>query len=169
MEKKLVVSIHDFSSKYYSELEEILSELDSKGVSKRSILCIPAHETKHQIEKDNKTVGLLQKEYSNGNEICVHGFDHCKEGMDKMFLKGNYLGVRVAMLTSKKKLESIGIVAEGFVPAYWKIHPEALKAIKDYKDELGMGFVALNPYLIDLNNDLTYSSRPIWAWPFIGL
>jgi len=160
-QKELVISIHDFTHYFNSELEEIITELNQLNLKKRSILVIPNY--KHiPLESNSLTIDLLHQEVEQDNEICLHGYNHRAYKWFREFKDIDYALATEKLLAGKRKLAEVGVLKlSGFVPPYWKISKDGLAACKDQ----GFTFVASNPNLINLSTNKKYKSRPIWYWP----
>lgn len=158
MSKYLVVSIHDFSPAFQPELEEIVTNLDSRDVHPRSVLVVPDWLDGNPIADDPSFVSLLQSEYFSGSEICLHGFDH----HHKEFKDISYVQANSRIVKGLESLRQLGVYPVGFVPPYWKISDAGIVAV----EEEGFDFMTLNPFVVDFRNRKSFSSRPIWYWPY---
>ncbi|MBU0456717.1 MAG: DUF2334 domain-containing protein [Nanoarchaeota archaeon] len=161
--KHLVISIHDFTHHYGSELEDILEEFNVRSLKKRTILVVPNLNQQFPISQSLSMLYSLNSEKDLGNEICLHGYDHHEFRHYKEFDPLSYYLAKIKIKEGKKELNKLGITSiDGFVAPYWKISKESEKAVKDE----GFIFSAKNPQLLDLRNNKSYSSRPIWYWPY---
>ncbi len=149
-EKKLIVSLHDVSPKYFSELEEMIQELDSRKLAKRSLFVIPNHEG-YFLPHHTHLIALLQKEKGLNNELCLHGFYHRKNKRKREFQSLNREQALFRLQTGKNILENLGFEAEGFVPPHYKINRESFRAVK----EMGFSYLIKNPKIYDLKNKRT--------------
>jgi len=83
MEKHLVVSIHDFTPKFQSELEEVLEELDLRGIDKRTIMVIPRYEGEYLISGCSETARLLREERQKEVNFVCTGILILKRGKEE--------------------------------------------------------------------------------------
>lgn len=164
--KNLVVSVHDFSPAYVSELEEILSELEKQGVSKKSVFIIPdlmhpATGERFPLLKSKRTVDLLMNEYAKGSEFSLHGYDHAMGQGYREFKGINYEGASERISKGLLDLSLLGIVPEGFVAPFWKLSKEGEKAVKDN----GFLFATFNKGIRDYSKNTFHKSKAMWYWP----
>ncbi len=159
-ERSLIISIHDFNPKFRSELEEILSELDIRGFTKRSILVIPSFQG-FTLRGNKKILELLYNEIRIYNEICLHGYEHYKYKRDREFKHISYNEAVRRLRLGKKELQDLGTMIEGFVPPYYKISSDGEDALRNES----FTFVVKNPVIKDLRDGSEYVSRAIWFWP----
>ncbi|MEM4244830.1 MAG: DUF2334 domain-containing protein [Candidatus Nanoarchaeia archaeon] len=160
--KSLIVSVHDFTPKYHVELEEILSELDSRGFKKRSLLVVPNYEDAYPINKFGKSVYRLIQEKISGNEICLHGYNHGKGFRYREFKDINFEDAMAKLSKGKRMLRNEGIYLSGFVPPFWKISDEGERAV----EFSNFSFLVKNPEIKDFMNNNIYYSKPLWFWPY---
>lgn len=164
--KNLVVSVHDFSPAYVSELEEILAELDKAGVKRKSIFIIPnlmhpATGERYPLLKSKRTIDLLMDEYTKGSEFSLHGYDHAMGQGYREFKDINYEGASERISKGLLDLSILGIVPDGFVAPFWKLSTEGERAVKDS----GFSFGTFNQGIKDYQRRKFYRSKAIWYWP----
>lgn len=163
MKGSLVISIHDFSPKYHSELSDILMELNVIGIKKRSLLVVPNYEGSYPLHKHPATVERILIEKTDCNEVCLHGYDHSTSGLFGREFKGiDYWQASIKLKAGIVELRDEDITPVGFVPPFWKISPAAELAVKN----AGFSFLAKNPAVKDLKNNEVYYSIPVWFWPY---
>lgn len=159
-QKYLVVSIHDVTPEFKKELNEIISELDQKKITPRSILVIPHYKQKYNILSDNEFVFWLRQLENKGDELVQHGYDHIQQTtilknvgnfslQEKIlelyaqkyaeFQNIDYNEARKRVRKGKEIMRLAGIMPVGFVPPVWLINPESEQAIKDE----GFSYMAL--------------------------
>lgn len=147
-QKYLTVSIHDVTPKFRGELSEIVSELDQRGVSSRSILVIPNYGLQHDISADNNFVSWLHQLKSRGDELVHHGYGHVSRNREYKSLVGRFMGeifaqgcaefqnigydeARQRIQKGKDIFQNAEISAEGFVAPAWLMNPESERAVRD--------------------------------------
>ncbi len=145
-QRYLVVSIHDVSPAFTSELKEMVDELDSAGVSPRSILVVPNYQECHNIGKDDEFLNWIHSLQEQGDEIVHHGYTHLAGEShhsspryylyERLFAKGcgefQYLGYREAIqkITSGEEiLHRGGMHCQGFVAPGWLMSRETARAL----------------------------------------
>lgn len=166
MGKSLIISVHDFSPKFYSELEEILSELDALGFHKRSLLVVPNYGVSNPIGKHSKSIHRLINEKLNGNEICMHGYDHSMKGLKREFKDLDYNTAMDRIWHGVSDLRRQGLGPVGFVPPFWKISKEAERAVKMHNFE----FLVKKYEIKDLkSNEVYFSNALMFFYPGGGL
>ncbi len=164
MEKAFIISIHDFTPKYASELEEILSELNHRFYTKKTLFVIPRYYDNHftyPLTPWTKTTALLQKELAKKNEICLHGYYHTRFNNSPEFKTLHYAAARKRIHKAKQEFAQFKASPAGFVAPYWKIGSEAAHAVRDE----GFAFLIKSGAIIDLGNNVSYRARPICFWP----
>ncbi|TET27563.1 DUF2334 domain-containing protein [Candidatus Aerophobetes bacterium] len=141
-----IVSIHDASPAFSSELKELVSELDSHGIVPRSVLVIPNYQERYNILKDDRFLSWIQSLQEGGDEIVHHGYNHLAgEGKhssfnnylyDRLFAKGcgefQYLDYREAedkIRLGKEIFHRAGIDCQGFVAPGWLMSQEAERVL----------------------------------------
>jgi len=149
MNKKLIVSVHDVTPEYRSELEGVISELDKLGINKTSLMVIPNYRKNNRLENDSNFVTWLKDLENKGNEIVQHGYDHLFEGKkDSSFYRNflgeilnfggqgefqyaNYNSAKERICKGKEILDKVGFNPKGFVGQSWFISDDTLKAAFD--------------------------------------
>lgn len=148
MERKgyFIVSIHDASPAFSSELKEMVSELESHGIIPKSILAIPNYQERYNILKDDRFLSWIHSLTEKGDEIVHHGYNHLAgQGKhssfynylyDRFFAKGceefQYLSYREAedkIRLGKEIFHRGGIDCQGFVAPGWLMSQEAERAL----------------------------------------
>ncbi len=151
-QKYLVVSIHDATPKFRKELNGIISELDQRKVTPRSVLVIPNYKQKYNILFDEEFVFWLSQLKSKGDELVQHGYDHIQqttilknkknyslqEKNLEMYAREyaefqniDYNEAKRRIQKGKEIMRLAGIVPVGFVAPVWLVNPESEKAIKN--------------------------------------
>lgn len=173
-EKYLVVSIHDVSPAFGAEIREIVSELRSQKIHKKSLLVIPNYQGKYSILKDNGFLNWLYSLREEGDEIVQHGYEHISRNrryssfpdylMGEFFARGcaefqntNYGEARNKIKKGRRILDRAGIFCEGFIPPCWLMGREANKAVMDE----GFKYTALIKILRDYEDKLDLKSEVI--------
>jgi len=146
--KYLVVSIHDATPNFNSQLTKIVSELDKIGVNKKSILVIPDYLGKSNISQDDKFIELLHSLQDKGNEIVQHGLEHISTNHNYSSFLEKFIGEQIAqgcgefqnisyeeakekIQKGKEIFKNKGFGAVGFVAPAWLLNSESEKAIKE--------------------------------------
>ncbi len=160
--KSLIVSVHDFTPKYHVELEEMLSELDSRNFKRRSLFVIPNYDDAYPINKSGKSLYRLIQEKINGNDICLHGYNHAKGFRYREFKDISFEDAMIKLSKGKHMLRNEGIYPVGFVPPFWKISVEGERAV----EFSNLNFLVKNHEIKDFVNNNVYYSTPLWFWPY---
>ncbi len=160
MNQYLIVSINDVSPAFSSELDEIIKELDSRGITRRSLFVIPNMENAAPISSSKKLSEILINEAVT-NELCLHGYNHSKKGNDREFKYLDYFSAYEKIMQGLEEIDKLGLETKGFVPPFFKISKEGIKAVKERFE-----FLVTNPKIFDLKNNKEYSSIPLWYWPY---
>lgn len=151
-DKYLIVSVHDATPKFKSEISDIIFELDRIGLKTRNIGIVPNFENKYDISKDDAFASWLLEHNNNGTEIFLHGYTHQSEHRTynqpiewfkgEIFAKGeaefqntSYEESLDKINRGKEIFNRIGLKYEGFIPPCWLVNPQSLQAIKNSEFE----------------------------------
>ena len=91
----LVVSIHDVSTVTRNRVGEMIRDLSDEGASVTSLLVIPDHHHRGQIDHDPEFGGWLRALVAGGHEAVLHGFHHLRtkkenEGVATRLITSSY-------------------------------------------------------------------------------
>ena len=77
--RALAVSVHDTSPLTREATERMLHDLAGVGIGATSLLVVPDHHHKADIDKDPAFLAWLREKQLAGHEIILHGFYHRRE------------------------------------------------------------------------------------------
>jgi uncharacterized protein len=147
-EKYALISIHDVTPKFSSEVFEIVSALDERGIKVRNMGVVPNYDNKYDISKDDNFASWLLQQNKKGIEIFLHGYNHQSECRrysspkewfrGEVFSKGEAEFQNINYEQASDKIEKgmeifdrIGISYNGFIPPCWITNRESARAIED--------------------------------------
>lgn len=149
----LIVSIHDVTPKFYTQIEEIINRLQKIRVDKTNLLLVPdwlpnskPHE--NDLRRHPKFVDFLKDLNKNGFSFAQHGLYHkslkrkgCYKG-PVQYVMGEYIAIGLAEMQNlnypetmqvinqgQKIFTETGLEAKGCVPPWWQASPAAISAI----------------------------------------
>lgn len=149
MKKKyIVLSVHDVTPEFKSELSEIVTELSRRGFDKKCMCVVPNYGLRNDILGDGRFIDWLHSLNGNGDEVVLHGFSHFSDKRRyKSFLefcKGELFALGEAEFQNlsyeeamgrikqgRDTLRKVGLDATGFIAPCWITNSEAERAIKD--------------------------------------
>jgi len=178
--KYLVVSVHDVTPAFDSEVREIVDELRIQEVDKKNILVIPNYHNKYNILKSDRFSGWLHSLKEKGDEIILHGYEHISRNRKYSSFYGYIMGEWVAqgcaefqnisyeetkdrVERGRKILNCIGLICTGFVPPGWMMSKEANKAVMDK----GFRYTTFTKILRDYQNNIDIRSEVVRFIPRI--
>lgn len=142
MPKYIVVSVHDVTPHFRTELNVIFKELSKLDVKKKTILVTPLWAGKNDIIKDERFLRFLLAEEKNGAELVLHGYTHKanhewrkKEGFQwsafnvaEFILAKDILGLLKKGKSAFR--QAFGYEPKGFVPPGWLQKPSVYKLLE---------------------------------------
>ncbi len=166
----LVVSVHDVTPKFKSELDEIISGLKGIGVTKQSLLVIPNYERRHNIIDDDGFVSRLHDLKNKGDEIVQHGYEHVSSlrqydslphwFMGEIFAQGcgefqniGYDEAKERIEEGRDILQQAGFTPKGFIAPGWLLNNDSEKAVRD----AGFSYTTRMNWLHRSNHEDEYS------------
>jgi len=146
--KYLVVSVHDVTPAFGSEIKEIVDELKIQKIDKKSILVIPNYLGRYNILKNYRFLNRLNVLKEEGNEIVLHGYEHISRNKKYSSFYGYLMGEWIAqgcaefqnisygeaedkIRRGREILNCAGLICTGFVAPGWLMSKEANKAVID--------------------------------------
>ena len=78
-QRSLAVSVHDVSPLTRDTVAVMLRDLAEAGVRVTSLLVVPDHHHRADIDQDPAFLGWLRGMEAEGHEIVLHGFYHRRE------------------------------------------------------------------------------------------
>ncbi len=160
----------------------MLSDLAGVGVGVTSLLVVPDHHHKADIDKDPAFLAWLREKQAAGHEIVLHGFYHRRvpregDGAGKRLVTEHYtagegefydLGyeeARERMEDGREMLTGAGLDVVGFIAPAWLLGEEAEQAARN----LGFAYTTRLGGVLDLRSgewtrsqSLVYSPRSAW-------
>jgi predicted deacetylase len=180
--RSLAVSVHDVSPLTLESVDGMLSDLAGTGIGVTSLLVVPDHHQKADIDKDPAFLAWLREKEAAGHEIVLHGFYHRREprpgaGMRQKLVTEHYtagegeffdLGyeeARERMEDGREMLTGAGLEVVGFIAPAWLLGKEAEEAARN----LGFAYTTRLGGVLDLRSgewtpsqSLVYSPRNAW-------
>jgi predicted deacetylase len=180
--RSLAVSVHDVSPLTREASDRMLADLAAVGVGVTSLLVVPDHHHKADIDKDPAFLAWLREKQAAGHEIVLHGFYHRRvpregDGAGKRLVTEHYtagegefydLGyeeARERMEDGREMLTGAGLDMVGFIAPAWLLGEEAELAARN----LGFAYTTRLGGVLDLRSgewtrsqSLVYSPRSAW-------
>lgn len=181
-QRSLAVSVHDVSPLTRETTDRMLSDLAAVGIRVTSLLVVPDHHHKADIDKDPAFLAWLRDKQSAGHEIVLHGFYHRRiaregDGAAKKLVTEHYTAgegefydlpyeeARERMEDGREMLNGAGFDVVGFVAPAWLLGEEAEQAARN----LGFAYTTRLGGVLDLRSgqwtpsqSLVYSPRSAW-------
>ena len=180
--RALAVSVHDVSPLTREATDRMLSDLAGAGVGVTSLLVVPDHHHKADIDQDPAFLAWLRDKQAAGHEIVLHGFYHLRapRGDDSAgrrlvtqhytagegeFYDLEYEEARGRMEDGREMLTGAGLEVVGFIAPAWLLGEEAGQAARNlgfaYTTRLG-GVLDLRSGQWTRSQSLVYSPRSAW-------
>jgi predicted deacetylase len=180
--RALAVSVHDVSPLTREATDRMLSDLGAAGVGVTSLLVVPDHHHKADIDEDPGFLAWLREKQAAGHEIVLHGFYHlrapCADDSpgrrlvtqhytagEGEFYDLDYEEARERMEDGREMLTGAGLDVVGFIAPAWLLGEEAEKAARN----LGFAYTTRLGGVLDLRSgewtrsqSLVYSPRSAW-------
>jgi len=180
--RSLAVSVHDVSPLTREASDLMLTDLAAAGVPVASLLVVPDHHRKADIDKDPGFLAWLREKQAAGHEIILHGFFHLREPQEGAdwrhklvtehytagegeFYDLDYETARERMEDGREMLTAAGLEVAGFIAPAWLLGDEAERAARNlgfaYTTRLG-GVLDLRSGEWTASQSLVYSPRSAW-------
>lgn len=180
--RSLAVSVHDVSPLTRDPVEMMLRDLAASGAGVASLLVIPDHHRRADVDKDPAFLEWLRAKQAAGHEIVLHGFYHLREprngaGLRQKLVTEHYTAgegefydldyeeARERMEDGREMLTGAGLDVVGFIAPAWLLGDESEQAAKN----LGFAYTTRLGGVLDLRSDewtasqsLVYSVRSAW-------
>ena len=180
--RSLVVSIHDVSTVTRATVGRMLEDLDRAGVPVTSLLIIPDHHHRGNIDADAGFAAWMRGLVERGHEAVLHGFYHLRpakrgEGMATRIITRSYTAgegeffdltfgeARGRLHRGRGALAACGVVPEGFIAPAWLLGGDAESAVRAE----GFGYTTRIGSVIDCRHgrdfrarSMVYSVRAPW-------
>ncbi|MFA7234143.1 MAG: polysaccharide deacetylase family protein [Terrimicrobiaceae bacterium] len=175
--KALVVSIHDVSPATRDRTERILSDLESAGVGRVSLLVVPDHHHRGLASEDAAFAEWLRAACAQGNEAVLHGYHHLREnrttdGPLKRLITRSYTAgegeffdlekpvARQLLDRGRAAVEACGVGVTGFIAPAWLLGMDAEQAVR----EAGFQYTTRIATVSDLRTGIMRRSRSqVWS------
>ena len=180
--RALAVSVHDVSPLTRAVTETMLRDLAEAGVGVTSLLVVPDHHHRANVDKDPEFLAWLREKQGAGHEIVLHGFyhrrapregdstgrklitEHYTAGEGEFYDIG-YEEARERMEDGREMLTGAGLDVVGFIAPAWLLGDEAEQAARNlgfaYTTRLG-GVLDLRSGHWTASQSLVYSVRSAW-------
>lgn len=180
--RSLAVSVHDVSPLTRESVDRMLADLAGSGIGVTSLLVVPDHHHKADIDKDPAFLAWLRDKQAAGHEIILHGFYHRREprpdaGLRQKLVTEHYTAgegeffdldyekARERMEDGREMLTAAGLEVVGFIAPAWLLGDEAEQAARNlgfaYTTRLG-GVLDLRSGEWTASQSLVYSPRSAW-------
>ena len=180
--RALAVSVHDVSPLTREISDRMLHDLAGIGIGVTSLLVVPDHHHKADIDKDPAFLAWLRDKQAAGHEIVLHGFYHRREprpdaGLRQKLVTEHYTAgegeffdldyeeARERMEDGREMLTGAGLDVVGFIAPAWLLGEEAEQAARNlgfaYTTRLG-GVLDLRSGEWTASQSLVYSPRSAW-------
>ena len=181
-QRLLAVSVHDVSPLTRDRVEVMLRDLAEVGVGVTSLLVVPDHHHRADIDQDSGFLAWLREKEAAGHEMVLHGFYHRREkagggGWTRKIVTEHYTAgegefydldyetARGRMGRGREKLTGAGLEVAGFVAPAWLLGDESERAARN----LGFAYTTRLGGVLDLrcgdytaSQSLVYSVRSAW-------
>ena len=181
-QRLLAVSVHDVSPLTRDRVEVMLRDLAEVGVGVTSLLVVPDHHNRADIDQDSGFLAWLREKEAAGHEMVLHGFYHRREkagggGWTRKIVTEHYTAgegefydldyetARGRMGRGREKLTGAGLEVIGFIAPAWLLGDEAERAARN----LGFAYTTRLGGVLDLrcgdytaSQSLVYSVRSAW-------
>ena len=181
-QRLLAVSVHDVSPLTRDRVEVMLRDLAEVGVGVTSLLVVPDHHHRADIDQDSGFLAWLREKEAAGHEMVLHGFYHRREkagggGWTRKIVTEHYTAgegefydldyetARGRMGRGREKLTGAGLEVIGFIAPAWLLGDEAERAARN----LGFAYTTRLGGVLDLrcgdytaSQSLVYSVRSAW-------
>ena len=181
-QRLLAVSVHDVSPLTRDRVEVMLRDLAEVGVGVTSLLVVPDHHHRADIDQDSGFLAWLREKEAAGHEMVLHGFYHRREkagggGWTRKIVTEHYTAgegefydldyetARGRMGRGREKLTGAGLEVIGFIAPAWLLGDEADRAARN----LGFAYTTRLGGVLDLrcgdytaSQSLVYSVRSAW-------
>jgi len=139
---KIIVGIHDISSKNLDACKKIVMDLEGAGLQRMSLLVIPEPKGDIPLTGSSELVSWLKDREAKGDEIVIHGLTHHSEMprgvLGRYYARGaaefhtiGYDRSRDKVKRAMEIFQKAGFEPVGFVPPAWLINKEGAAAIAD--------------------------------------
>ena len=181
-QRLLAVSVHDVSPLTRDRVEVMLRDLAEVWVGVTSLLVVPDHHHRADIDKDSGFLAWLREKEAAGHEMVLHGFYHRREkagggGWTRKIVTEHYTAgegefydldyetARGWMGRGLEKLTVAGLEVICFIAPAWLLGDEAERAARN----LGFAYTTRLGGVLDLrcgdytaSQSLVYSVRSAW-------
>ncbi|MGA3170271.1 MAG: polysaccharide deacetylase family protein [Chthoniobacteraceae bacterium] len=176
--RHLVVSIHDVSPLTRDSVAGMLAELAQWGVGRVSLLVVPDHHRRGNINGDAAFCGWLREMVAAGHEAVLHGYYHQREQREgesartrfftRHYTAGEgefydigYDAARALLERGRQELElCAGTKPEGFIAPAWLLSAEGEKAAR----ELGFAYTTRLKSVLELGCGRAWESQSLcWS------
>jgi predicted deacetylase len=175
-DRTLAVSVHDVSPPTRGAAEIILRDLAGAGVRVTSLLVVPDHHHRANVDEDPEFLAWLRARQDEGHEIVLHGFYHrrtpragggpARRLVTEHYTAGegefydlDYEEARVRMEEGREMLTGAGLDVVGFVAPAWLLGEEAEQAARN----LGFVYTTRLGGVLDLRSG-EWTAAPSLVW-----
>ncbi|MEX1045019.1 MAG: polysaccharide deacetylase family protein [Chthoniobacterales bacterium] len=148
--RALAVSVHDVSPLTREVVDVMLRDLASAGLKVTSLLVVPDHHHRANVDEDPEFLAWLRARQEEGHEIVLHGFYHRREAAaggglvskivtehytagEGEFYDLDYEEARRRMEEGREMLTGGGLEVAGFIAPAWLLGEEAEQAARNLR------------------------------------
>ncbi len=147
MPPSLIASIHDIAPSTFDDARAIAALLDDLNVRPVSLLAVPRHHAGPPLAEDGRLAAWLRARQAGGDEILLHGYEHClarppRSRLQALRLRalsrgeGEFANLDFAeaaarLRRGREMLGACGLRATGFVAPAYLLSREARRAVAD--------------------------------------
>lgn len=175
--RALAVSVHDVSPLTREAVEVMLADLAAAGIGVTSLLVVPDHHHRADIDQDPGFLAWLREKEAAGHEIVLHGFYHQRAAVaggglvrkivtehytagEGEFYDLGYEEARGRMEKGREMLTGAGLAVVGFIAPAWLLGDEAERAARN----LGFVYTTRLGGVRDLRSgEWTASQSLVWS------
>lgn len=129
MSARLIVSLSGIRDKHLDQCEELVAELDRRGVPV-SLLVSPRRGEKYRLVDDSATQAWIRSRSDAGDAIVLSGYDEAATKRRRAEFKTISRSEAFVRLTAAKRMMGdIGIDTAMFAPPRWVASPGAMEAL----------------------------------------
>lgn len=131
MSGRLLVSISSIFDQTRKAANVLVNDLKSEGIEV-SLLVAPRIDGDWKLAKDKQTRTWLEKQYSQGRELILNGFDQPVQGRRSEFATLERHEARLRLTGAIRQMEQIGFTFAVFVPPRWRMSEGTSEVLPEF-------------------------------------